>query len=290
MNFSDLEYFDYLCEVKSFTKVAEDLFVSQPSISMSIAKLERELGTKLILRGSSNKELQITEAGKIFRTGAKKIIFEVESIKQKINELNNKKVKLGVPPIISSFFFKSSIKNLIDITLIDNIDIIQESSGELINSFFSGKVDMALIGSFSQINLAGVDFQYLDEDRFILCISKFNSEYNKDSLNSIDFENVRWIVLGDFYLHKIIFKKFCNKYNLNPKNVIYATDIKTAIDFLKLGIGIGIFLNKIVVDMLEIKRFDLNMYDKLYVYLISKKQKYLSENELNIKNIIINKN
>lgn len=236
INFSDLEYFNYLCEVKSFTKVAEDLFVSQPSISMSIAKLEKELGVKLISRGSAKKDLVITEAGKVLKEGAIKIISELEDIKFKIKELNNKNIKLGIPPIISLDY----IKGLINLDIFKDIDIVQFSSENLIDKFLNNDIDIALIGLLSKIKVIGFDFYNLSEDKFVFCIKK-DKFLNCEILDLSNFENEKWIVLDYAFLHKVIFKKLCAKLNIKPKNIIYVKDIKTAMNFLENGIGVGVF-------------------------------------------------
>lgn len=50
MELRQLEYFAAVARLKNYTRAADEMYVSQPTISVSIQKLEEELGTKLIIR------------------------------------------------------------------------------------------------------------------------------------------------------------------------------------------------------------------------------------------------
>ena len=64
MELSQLNYFKVASRHKNFTQAAEELHMSQPALSISISKLEKELGTVLLDRGGSS--LQPTAAGRAF--------------------------------------------------------------------------------------------------------------------------------------------------------------------------------------------------------------------------------
>ncbi|MDI3409916.1 LysR family transcriptional regulator [Bacillus sonorensis] len=62
MNLKDLEYFQTLCYTRSFTKTAEALYVSQPSVTFAIHRLEDELGVKLFEINKSHRSVELTIA------------------------------------------------------------------------------------------------------------------------------------------------------------------------------------------------------------------------------------
>ena len=64
MHLKQLEVFVNVVKLKSFSKAAEAVYLSQPTVSAHINALEEELDTKLIVR--STKEVYPSEAGKIF--------------------------------------------------------------------------------------------------------------------------------------------------------------------------------------------------------------------------------
>ncbi|MDC0610121.1 DNA-binding transcriptional regulator OxyR [Vibrio sp.] len=79
MNIRDFEYLVALAEHKHFRKAAEACFVSQPTLSGQIRKLEDELGTVLLER--SSRRVLFTEAGMQLVDQAKKILKEVKTFK-----------------------------------------------------------------------------------------------------------------------------------------------------------------------------------------------------------------
>ncbi|MNI28409.1 HTH-type transcriptional regulator CynR [compost metagenome] len=80
-----LEYFMAVCEELHFTRAAEKLGISQPTLSQQIRLLEERLGTPLIER--IGKKNYITEAGHILLSHSKRVFHELEQAQSEINEL-----------------------------------------------------------------------------------------------------------------------------------------------------------------------------------------------------------
>ena len=72
MDFRQIEAFVYVVRHKSFSKAADAIYLTQPTISSHISSLENEIGTKLVDR--SGKEITPTEAGKMFYEFANNLI------------------------------------------------------------------------------------------------------------------------------------------------------------------------------------------------------------------------
>ncbi len=79
MDFHQLKIFLEIARQKNFTRAAENLFLSQPTVSTHIKKIEEEVGTPLLIR--RKKGLELTEAGKIlFRYGQQLLETKAEAI------------------------------------------------------------------------------------------------------------------------------------------------------------------------------------------------------------------
>ena len=72
MNFQQLKYFTVLCEIGSFSKAADSLFISQQGLSMAISNLEAEFSSKFFIR--MPKGLVLTPDGEYFRDWSKKML------------------------------------------------------------------------------------------------------------------------------------------------------------------------------------------------------------------------
>ena len=96
MNLKSLEYFIKVVDTNSFTKAAEESFISQSAISQQIKSLEDELGFSLLNR--SKKGFTLTEAGKyIFKEGKNIInnVKEIENHASFISKNTNQELKIG---------------------------------------------------------------------------------------------------------------------------------------------------------------------------------------------------
>ena len=288
MNIRDFEYFDCLCSTKSFTKASEKLYISQPSVTLSLARLERELDSKLIIRNHSNKEIQLTESGEILRKRIKNILREIEETKLEIRKVKNKKIKFGLPPIIGAYFFPKFIKELI--SFIENIEFIQAGSVKMKKLLLDGKVDIALIGSLEPINDKEIESYLLKKDSFVICISKNNKLSREKSLNFEKLKNEHFIVLNDDFLHLGVLKKLLNKYNIKSQKIYYTAEIQTAKSLIAANLGIGIMTKMSVEDLVGIQRIYLKDDLKFQVSLVTKKEHYLTDIEKSIIYLIKEKN
>ena len=87
MDLYQIRYFLTIADFGSFTKAAEQLYVSQPSLSAGIKKLEQELDTPLFERGG--RRVLLTPAGRLFQERAQAILAEYHSIRQDLKKLKD---------------------------------------------------------------------------------------------------------------------------------------------------------------------------------------------------------
>ncbi len=92
MTLTQLQYFCKACELHNITKAAEQLFVSQPTVTASIRSLEKEFGVTLLER--QYKGFQLTEEGHIFYEEARQFLMEAEHFEQRIRWMVEKKSSL----------------------------------------------------------------------------------------------------------------------------------------------------------------------------------------------------
>lgn len=100
MDFHHLKYFVEVADKKSFSKAARTLHISQSAISRTIKALEEELGVVLFMRNA--KAVELTDAGTIFLSHAKRVVFMFEHLKTDFEnefKLEQGTVLIGLPPI-----------------------------------------------------------------------------------------------------------------------------------------------------------------------------------------------
>lgn len=103
MDLRKLEYFETVARFGNFTKAAEHLLVSQPSITTAIRSLEQSLGVTLLIR--NQRQVQLTKEGEILYQKAVHILNDVNGAMQEMRDLRavpNRIIRLGISPIMGS--------------------------------------------------------------------------------------------------------------------------------------------------------------------------------------------
>ncbi|GED67859.1 putative HTH-type transcriptional regulator YwbI [Brevibacillus reuszeri] len=110
MDIRQLHYFVEVARQKSFTKAAQALHVSQPSISKMLKALEEELG--VILLDRTERKMELTDAGELVYDHATKVLQLMDSMSSSIAEMRNVqrgRVKMGMMPTVGSFLLPNAI-------------------------------------------------------------------------------------------------------------------------------------------------------------------------------------
>ena len=98
MNLNQIRYALKIGQTRNFTRAAEELYISQPTLSQQIKALEAELGTELFIRGN-HREVDFTKAGCIFLEYAQKIETGLDEMKialQVNKEKTQGEIRLGL--------------------------------------------------------------------------------------------------------------------------------------------------------------------------------------------------
>lgn len=106
MDIRHLQYFLEVARQQSFTKAAEVLYITQPTISKTVKSLEEELGITLLDR--YGKKVELTDAGHVFFRQALEIEKSFRSLSSELDDLMNLKkghLRIGLPPMVGSSFF-----------------------------------------------------------------------------------------------------------------------------------------------------------------------------------------
>lgn len=283
MQIEYLRNFIKLTQFKSFSKLAQELPISQSTLSHQISQLEKEFGGKLINR--STKKFELTKAGEIFLKHAESIINIYDNCKREISEFFQQKIEdiiISASTIPGSHVLPKYIAEFRNKNPSVNFKILINNSQKSIENVKKRSADFAGIGSFMKFNRDGFDFIKIGEEK-IKFICSPTHELLQDGNNSVSFEVLTkypfvWREKGSGM--RETFKNQFPKYkDLNIKLIINDNDsiISTVSDSNYIGIMSEIMTNKIphLVKCLEIKEFP--EVAKRSLYFLKLKNKELSE-------------
>ena len=156
MTINQLKYVLSLYKYKNFTTAAEKSLVSQPSLSMQIQKLEKELDTKIFDR--SKKPIETTLIGEKLIKQFQIIVSESLKVKDLINYQKNKiigNLNIGISSTLESTILPIFTKDLLEKFPEINIKYISNKSKFLYNSLNNNELDFVIgITPLNDSNLA----------------------------------------------------------------------------------------------------------------------------------------
>ncbi|HIU77059.1 MAG TPA: LysR family transcriptional regulator [Candidatus Pelethocola excrementipullorum] len=171
MDFRKLEYFIAVCRRKSFVKAAEELHVSQPSVTTSIRNLEEELGMVLILRKRGGVEM--TPEGKLLYEYGQKILEDIEAVKRQMKSIsqNHKILRIGMPPLMQSNPFLDLIEEFQKENENIEVTIIDHNTKDIVEQLKDGKIELCILAVFDELDkgLSGVT---IGEGKICACIDE----------------------------------------------------------------------------------------------------------------------
>lgn len=291
MHLSDLKYFVAVAEEKSFTKASQLLFISQPSLTVSINRLENELGKRLIIRKRGGKEMTLTAEGELVFEHAKKILREIDIIYLEVKEDEVKKVRLGVPPIIGAYLFPKIIKRL-DKNTISGLELIETGSENMRKLLDEDKLEMCFIGTETPLKDNHLETYFIMRDSYSICTSLEHPLAKRESVDFSELAGEQFVSLGDDFVQYKILKALCLEQGMRDevKNFVIANEIQTAKSLISNGTGIGFLITSSLGSREDIRAIPLKIPVYFYVYLVFKKDRELSEFEKDVKESLIKAN
>ncbi|EET87520.1 transcriptional regulator, LysR family [Clostridium carboxidivorans P7] len=276
MNLKQLQYFRVLAQTEHYTRAAEKLYITQPSLSYSISELEREFGTQLFEKEGRN--VKLTKYGRFFLSYVEKALDELDLGKNLLLKMvspTEGKVDLAfiytlgskfVPNIVQSFLNETNYKNV-------EFSFAQGNTQYLINNLKQGKFDLVFC-SFVE-NEPNIDFIPIAQEELVIIVPKDHplSNYKSVSLNEtapypfVFFSN-------ESGLRPLIDKMFKDS-NIVPKIACEAEEDSAIAGFVAINYGIAIIPN-----IPSLKNFDVKIIKikqpnyKRFIYAATVKDRY----------------
>lgn len=144
MEFKQLQSFVAVVQHKSFTKAAEHLFLSQPTISAHVRQLEEELGTRLILR--TTRSIEVSEKGQEIFEYASNILSLRDRITEVCTKQPQKIIHLGASTIPSAYILPDVLPEFGTLFPDTYFAIHQSDSQGIVSSLKEGLFDVGLVG------------------------------------------------------------------------------------------------------------------------------------------------
>ncbi|MFR9166045.1 MAG: LysR substrate-binding domain-containing protein [Dysgonomonas sp.] len=292
MNIQQLEYIIAVDNHRHFAKAAEASFVTQPTLSMMIQKLEDELGVKIFDR--SQLPVQPTPIGTQIINQARVIISQVKQIKEIIQEekgIVQGAFRLGIIPTIAPYllpsFMEKHEENGYDIEL-----VVQETTtNQIIERLLSGSLDGAILATPLK-NDRITEYPIYYEKFYAYVSPKETSLYAKKELDEEDLNISRLWLLEEVHCFRNQILRICNLRkrkrafgSSHPLFTYEAGSIGTLINIVDNNSGITVIPEMAIAELTEEQKKHVRPFKDISpvreISLITRKD-FLRERVLNI--------
>lgn len=239
MTITQLQYALALAEHRNFTLAAEKCFVTQPTLSMQIQKLEEEL--EVLIFDRTKKPIQLTQVGEKIIEQARRIVNESERI-QDIIDIQKGFVggdfKLGIIPTVMPtllpMFLNTFIKKYPKVNLI----IEEKNTAEIIRKLKNGHLDAGILAT--PLEDENIIEKVLYYEPFVGYIPQNNSLFHKEKIHPDDLDSNDLLLLEDGHcftegvlnICKTKFEKNSDKFELKSGS------FETLIQLANEGLGV----------------------------------------------------
>lgn len=238
------KYILAIAELKSFSKAADALFVSQPYLSKVVSAMEAELGCRLFDR--THNPLTVTEAGSCYIEYIREVLAAEERMRVKISALEktpSKQLTLGmgtprIPYILPPLLERLALGHPeIKLSVIG-----QDSNTALVKGVENGSLDLAF---FTSPKIPpSVSHVFLNVERLLLILPSAeglspacaeSKILGKEDLEIL--KNFRFIVLTEAHGLGVHARKMLETYRITPKSLYEVPDLETAHRLAATGFG-----------------------------------------------------
>ena len=254
MNIQQLDYIIAVDNHRHFAKAAEASFVTQPTLSMMIQKLEDELGVKIFDR--SQLPVQPTAIGTQIINQARVIVSQVKQIKEIIQEekgIIQGVFKLGIIPTIAPYLLPKLMKthdeNGYDIVLV----IEETTTAQIIEKLLNGSLDGAILAT--PLKNEKITEHPIYYERFYAYVSpKETSLYAKKELEEDDLNINRLWLLEEVHCFRGQIMRICNMRKRKSSHSLFsyeAGSINTLINIVDSNSGLTIIPEMAIDELTE---------------------------------------
>ncbi len=218
MTFEQLRIFLAVTEHLHFTRAAEALYLTQPSVSAAIQSLELEIGMPLFHR--IGRRIEITQAGELLQRESKDILERVALAKRGLQELHDLKkgeLKLGASQTIGNYWIPRFISQFKHQYSGIQVDCIVGNTQEIITGTIAGKFDLGLVeGIVSSITSDCLTQAVIGGDRLQVVVGQTHPWFERDSVSLSELSTTGWVMREAGSGTRNIFEQSLRGWGIDP--------------------------------------------------------------------------
>lgn len=246
MTLTELKYVIAVARMRHFGRAAESCFVSQPSLSVAIRKLEEELGVTIFERRTS--DISITPIGQQIVEQAQRVLDEsrrIIDIAQNGHDPLAAPLRLGVILTIAPYLLPNLLTELSDSCSQMPLYLEESFTDELLEKLRSGQIDAAIMAD--TIHGTGMMTQTLYQEEFVVAVPSHHPWVNRNFVNADELKDQTMLLLGSGHCFRDQILGICPDLNRRTKSdrsevqhTVEGSSLLTICHMVAQGLGITV--------------------------------------------------
>lgn len=237
MNLRALQYFVKLADLRHFSKAADACFVSQPTLSTQIKKLEDELGVQLVER--SPKNIMLTPVGEEIADRARLVLSDIDQIRAVARRSGNPakgSVRLGLFPTLAPYLLPHVVPQIRETYPNLRLQLAEEKTETILTMLRQGELDAGLLAL--PIHDEGLEMEILFEEPFVVAAPADHSLSKKRQISMKDLDGTELLLLEEGHCLREHALEVCALAGAHERVDFHATSMETLRQMVAASVGV----------------------------------------------------
>ena len=237
MNIRALKYLVALADIRHFGRAADACFVSQPTLSTQIKKLEEELDVQLVER--MPRKVMLTEVGEEIVDRARLVLRDVEQIREVARRTRDPEagvLRIGIFPTLGPYLLPHVVPELSRVYPRLELLLFEEKTEVLLRMLREGRLDAAILAM--PIDEDGLEVMPLFEEPFVVAMPKGHPLEDEAALDLGSLGGHTVLLLEDGHCMRDQALEICQTASANEKPGFRATSLETLRQMVAANVGV----------------------------------------------------
>jgi LysR family hydrogen peroxide-inducible transcriptional activator len=237
VNLRDLKYLIALSDTKHFGRAAERTFVSQPTLSAQIKKLEEQLGVILIERNT--RQVTLTEVGHLVVERARRVIQETEDLVRIAEQSRDPlagPIRIAFIPTLGPYLLPRITLKLRQALPHAQIMLYEYQTAPMVKALESGTLDVGILAL--GVDIGNLAQRALGEEHFAVALPRQHSLANQSEISREELNGETLLLLEEGHCLRDQALEVCSKIDVHESGDFRATSLETLRQMVVAGFGL----------------------------------------------------
>jgi len=228
-----LRYLLAVVDHGNFTRAAQALYVSQPTLSQQIKQLEESLGAELLDRGG--RTVHTTDAGTVYVEYARRVLRDLEAGKRAIHDvkdLSRGNLRVAMTPTFMTYLAGPLVRDFLAKYPRIHLEVFELSMSDIEAGLAEDSLDIAI--AFSEVWNPDIEWSALYTEKLALMVGQGHSLYEHQApLTTVELATLPLALLTNTFITRTCIDDYLHAKGIKPKVVLEASSVNALLEIVR---------------------------------------------------------